>query len=358
MSTQQLHKNSSLAKIPAHESYLHPHVARDAEQFEDSWPHPDYFAAIVTAIVALPLIGYGVALAVFGAPDETLLCSLFIGGPFILMVAAILAITLEAQQAKKRAVAEKRSDYERWSATEQSFSFDQQNWTHEAEGGKLESPWSALLVAIERKNAFSLRAEKGSMTVPKRVFESASLTSLRQYALPVRGNGWEFGFSFRDHQAAQTALLWHKRGFAMVFANSLGVVVLGWIMKSWIAEIGKPVMIWGWILAAAATLFALTAQLWYLPLKYVTWPRHLKEPMTVEFSNSGVYCATQRKKTSSSPGRRSRNSTRLGAPFSSTLILPITICYRSATFRLNGRPKSARPCRKGLSRNDRDAGTF
>jgi hypothetical protein len=43
-----------------------------AELFEDSWPRTDYFSLIVTAMIAAPLIGYGITLAIFGAPDEKL----------------------------------------------------------------------------------------------------------------------------------------------------------------------------------------------------------------------------------------------------------------------------------------------
>ncbi|MBZ5525599.1 MAG: YcxB family protein [Acidobacteriia bacterium] len=263
-----------------------------AEQFENIWPRPDYFSAIVITMVTLPLIAYGIALEIFGTRGEELLYSMFIGGPFFLAVAAALAVTSQARSAKAKAVAEKRLEYEKWCANEQSFSFDQEKWTHTTEAGRQESPWSALRIAIEHKSAFWLTTEKSSIMICKRVFDPSALTLLRQAALPVRGDGWKFYSRCWDYQAAGTVLLWRKRWFAMAFGNVFALAVLGWIVQTWLAQDAKPVMIWGWILAAFAVVLTLTAQLWYLPLQYLTWPKRWKEPMTLEFSEWGVHFTT------------------------------------------------------------------
>jgi hypothetical protein len=263
-----------------------------AEQLQDTWPRPDYFSAIVICMVALPLIGYGISLAVFGAPDETILNSMFIGGPLVLAVAAILSITSQARRAKTQAVAEKRLGFDKWSAGEQSFAFDQEKWTHETEAGKQESLWSARTVVIERESGFWLATEKTTVMVPKRMLDSSALALFRQAALPVRGDGWTFQTRCWDHQATETVLLWRKRWFALAFGNVFALVVLGWIVQTWLSESATPRMIWGWILAAIAVVLTLTAQLWYLPLQYATWPRQFRAPMTLEFSDAGVSFAT------------------------------------------------------------------
>jgi hypothetical protein len=263
-----------------------------AEQFQDTWPRADYFAAIVVCIVAVPLLGYGISLAIFGMPDETLIYSMFIGGPLFLVIATIFSLRSQAGQARKRAIAGKRLDYERWYAMEKSFSFDQDKWAHETEAGRQESPWSALQVVIERDNVFYLTAEKGLVMVPKRVLDSSALSLFRHAALPVRDDGWTFQSRKWDYQAVATALLWRDRWYVMVFGNCLALVVLGWIVQSWISQNSQPVFIWGWILAAFAVILTLTAQLWYLPLRYVTWPNHRKASMVLEFSDLGLYFAT------------------------------------------------------------------
>jgi hypothetical protein len=54
----------------------------------------------------------------------------------------------------------------------------------------------------------------------------------------------------------------------------------------------QAVLIWGWILAAFAVVLVLTAQLWYLPLKYVTLPRPFGAPMKFQLHDAGIYFAT------------------------------------------------------------------
>ena len=75
-------------------------------------------------MVSIPLIAYGVILAVFGMPDEHTINWMFIGGPALLLLAAFSSIASGSKKAIKEAKAEKRAQYERWHAKEQSFSFD------------------------------------------------------------------------------------------------------------------------------------------------------------------------------------------------------------------------------------------
>ena len=263
-----------------------------AELFEDSWPRTDYFSLIVTAMIAAPLIGYGITLALFGAPDEKILYSMFISAPMFLVIAMIFATKSQTGQARKRTIAEKRQQYDRWQAKEQSFSFDQQTWTHETDAGKQESPWSALTHAAELRNVFTLTGEAISIIVPKRSLDAASLESLRQAAIPIRGDGWSFHITWWDYQASGTAVLWRKMWFRMAFANIFGIVVLGWVVQSWLTSNEKAGVIWGWILASLAVLLTLTAQLWYLPLRYLTSARNWRTPRKVELSARGIALIT------------------------------------------------------------------
>src|SRR6185312_11052081 len=114
----------------------------------------DYFSAIVVAMVSIPLIAYGVILAVFGMPDEHTINWMFIGGPALLLLAAFSSIASGSKKAIKEAKAEKRAQYERWHAKEQSFSFDQEKWTLRNESGRSEIPWSGVLAAVEWPNVF------------------------------------------------------------------------------------------------------------------------------------------------------------------------------------------------------------
>jgi hypothetical protein len=263
-----------------------------AELFEDSWPRTDYFSLIVTAMIAAPLIGYGITLAIFGAPDEKILYSMFIGAPMFLVIATIFATKSQTRQARKRAVTEKRRQYDRRQATEQSFSFNHEKWMHETDAGKQESPWSALTHAAELRNVFTLTGDAISIIVPKRSLDAASLESLRRAAIPIRGNGWPFHITWWDYQASATAMLWRKMWFRMAFANVFGIFVLGWVGQSWLTSNEKAGVVWGWILASLAVLLTLTAQLWYMPLRYFTSARNWRTPRKVELSERGIVVIT------------------------------------------------------------------
>jgi hypothetical protein len=256
-----------------------------AEQFRDTWPRPDYFTAIAVCIIAVPLLGYGLALNVFGMPDESTISTTFIGAPLFLLVSTIVSLVTQTKQNRKRVTVEKRLAYERAYATEQSFAFDQDHWTSETEAGKQEVPWTALQVAIERKNVFHLNAQKGSVYVPKRVLDSEAVAALRQLSRLAGKDEWEFRVRCWDFQAVGMNLLWRKRWFVLAF-------VLGWIAQTWFEQEAKPVLIWGWILAAFAVVLTLTAQLWYLPLRYATLPRSFEAPMKLQLYDSGIHFAT------------------------------------------------------------------
>jgi hypothetical protein len=262
-----------------------------AEQFRDTWPRPDYFAAIVVCIVALPLIGYGISLAV-GMPDETLINAMFIGGPLCLIAAAMFSLATQSKQARKRVIAEKRRTYERDYSREQSFSFDQDHWTCETEAGKQEIPWAALQAAVERQNIFYLTAQKGSVCVPGRVLDPEAMVSLRQLSQLTGEAKFEFCVRCWDFQVVGTNLLWRKRWFVMAFGNVFGLVVLGWIAQTWLSQDAKPVLIWGWGLAAFAVILVLTAQLWYVPLRYVTSSRSFGTRMGLQLYDAGIHFAT------------------------------------------------------------------
>ncbi|HXB21820.1 MAG TPA: YcxB family protein [Candidatus Solibacter sp.] len=265
-----------------------------AEQYQYSWPKPDYFSAIVTMMIALPLIAYGVALARFLGPSEKMVSTIFIGAPLFLVVFVVLALTLEAGKARTHEMVEKRLEYERFHAKEQSFSADQEKWTHESQAGKQEIRWTALAYAVELQHGFLLAGEKSSCLVPKRILDDTTLSMLRQSALPTGDSGWTFKVLWRDYFATGTALLWHKYWLRMAFGNAIGFVVLLWIAYSLFSSNEKSLAIWGWILAASAVVFTLAAQLWYLPLRFVTSDKSLRAPMKVETSGQGVRFTTSR----------------------------------------------------------------
>jgi len=84
------------------------------EIYGDSWPRPDYFSAIAVAIVALPLIGYGISLLLLGSlgPDN-FVAYMFVGAPLLLLLAAVATLKPQWKKAMALAVTEKRLEYER-----------------------------------------------------------------------------------------------------------------------------------------------------------------------------------------------------------------------------------------------------
>jgi hypothetical protein len=259
-----------------------------AELFSDSWPRPDYFSLIVVAMVSIPLISYGIVLSIFGIPDEHILNWMFIGGPLFLLLAASLSIASGSRKAKNDASADKRAEYDRWHAKEQLFSFDQEKWIYQSESGRIEVPWPALLAAVERPNVFYLLSESGPAIVPKRALNTEEVSLLRALGALQPAETWPFQITVWDNQATEIARLWKRYWFRMAFGNILGLVTLGWIFQIWLTSNEKIGIIWGWVLAAFAVVLALTAQIWYLPLKYWTSRRQWRAPKTMGLADRGL----------------------------------------------------------------------
>src|SRR5215472_4041359 len=258
-----------------------------AELHQSSWPRPDYFSGIVTGAVSVPLFAYGMSLAVFGMPDEPGLYSAFIGAPLLLAVTAIGSLMSQSRKVLKGAIAEKRAEYDRRNAQEESFSFDQEKWTRDTPSGKQEVVWSSLLHTLEWPNVLHVAGEGGAATVPKRVLEPAALTSLRQHAFPAAADGLPIQISWWDYQASETALLWRKYWFRLAFGNAFGLFVLGWVVDQWLSTNEKAITLWGWILASFAVLVVLAAQIWYLPLRYWTSSKPWRAVKKLSFSDRG-----------------------------------------------------------------------
>jgi len=260
-----------------------------AELFTDSWPRPDYFSAAVVALVSIPLIAYGIILAVFGMPDEHTINFIFIGGPVFLVVAAFLSLASGNRKAKKQAMAEKRATYERWHAKEQSFAFDEEKWILQSESGKLEVPWSALLAAVEWPSVLVLASEGAAAIVPKRAMNEGKLDLLRKMAILEPAKKWPFKISVWDYQATETVRIWKRYWFRMAFGNVFGLVVLGWLFQIWHESNEKIGIVWGWVIAAFMLVLTLTAQIWYLPLKYWTSRREWRAQKELGLCGKGLY---------------------------------------------------------------------
>jgi hypothetical protein len=257
-----------------------------AERFQDAWPRPDYFTAIVVLMSTVPLIGYGVSLALHSVGDSSI-PTMFIGAPVLLLLATIFSLGPETNRKRTAAVAARKSSYEKW-PKQQTFSFDEKHWIIENETGKQENFWAGLSVAEERANVIYLVAGNSLGIVPKRVLTTEDLNSLRTLAHLSVENGWQYHIRCSDYQAVNMVLLWRKRWFAMAFGNSFCLLVLGWTTQLWLSQDAKRELIWGWTLAVLAVVLVLTAQLWYFPLKYVTSPKHAWERRNMKLHVLGL----------------------------------------------------------------------
>ena len=258
-----------------------------SEQYKHSWPRPDITALIMTLLIALPLIVYGVAFYFSTGGGEPILPASFVGGPLLLLVMAAWQIKYKAADAKKRVVKQKREEFEAFYAKEQSFSFDGNRWTLETAAGKQETPWSALRQAIEYQQTFALMGEKSIALVPKRVLDATTTDSLRQLALPRTEARWTFRVRSWDYQSTLMSWLWRKAWPMMAIANLAGLAVLVWIVKT-LLHSDNNFAGWGTILAAFAAVAALSAQLWYIPLRFVTSAKTWRSPMQAFVSDRGV----------------------------------------------------------------------
>jgi hypothetical protein len=256
-----------------------------AEQFEYSWPRRDLLPVIVTSMAALFMFIYGIALT-RAAPDEPMLQWIFLGTPFFLVF--MVAVVSSTNQRRKQVIVKTRAEYDRWHAKPQAFSFDHEKWIHETPAGRHESKWSELLSAMEFANVFLLNDESASVLVPKRVLDPAAVQVLRQSALPSQGEECTFQTGIWDYHAARTGLLWEKQRALMILGNVLGLAALAWVLQSWLRSSQKSIELWGWILAFAALLLALSAQVWYLPLRYITSAATWRLPMRLKLSDLGI----------------------------------------------------------------------
>jgi len=75
----------------------------------------------------------------------------------------------------------------------------------------------------------------------------------------------------------------------MGFGNLFCLVVLVWILQSWLSPTDKAIEGWGWVIALFALVLLITAQIWYLPLKYATSVPTRRLPEELNFSERGLY---------------------------------------------------------------------
>jgi hypothetical protein len=263
-----------------------------AEPHQHTWPRVDAVSLVLTVAVALPLIAYGVALWRVSAPGIDIVYLTFIGAPLLLVVMALAHVQMTGRSAKKRAIAAKQADYERSHSGPQSFSFDQEKWTHENADGKQEIPWSALQTAGESPNTIYLEGKQIRTLVPKRLLDAATLESLRQLALPS-GVGGESRIGAWDYLATQTSILWRKLWILLVPGNLFGLAVLAWVAVRFFAPGEKSGVLWGWGLACYFAVLALSAQLWYFLLRYATALKAFRAPTIFAFSARGVRIVSQ-----------------------------------------------------------------
>lgn len=239
-------------------------------------------------MVSIPLIAYGIVLAVFGIPDEHTINWMFISAPAFLMVATYLSITSGGKKAIREATAEKRAEYERWHTKEQAFSFDAEKWVLRNESGRIEISWPGVLVAMERPSVFFLLSEGGQTIVPKRALNADAISTLRRFASLEPGAIWPYKINVWDYQAAESVRFWKRYWFRMAFGNVFGVLVLVWMFQDWLGSNEKTGIVWGWVIATFAVVLTLTAQIWYLPLKYWTERKELRAPKSVGVSDRGL----------------------------------------------------------------------
>ena len=263
-----------------------------AEQFERSWSSRSLLEFYMAIIIATPLLIYGLGLAYFGLQDEKAVLALFIGGPLALILMAIPGVMGDSSRVKVRAGAEAHSRYERWHSKEQKFSFDGEKWIHETETGRLEAPWSALLLGAEFKSVFVLHGDGHPAIVPKRALDPEVIQQLRQNFLPSGGDAWSFRVSSWDNHIIKTGFLWKKQWFWMLLGNISGLLGLGWILQTLVDSNKKLIDMWGWLLALVVVVMVLTAQLWYLPLSYATSAKSWRLPMKLQLSDRGIYFVT------------------------------------------------------------------
>jgi len=259
-----------------------------AEQYERDVRRTEILYIVVTVLIAIPLLGYGATLTAL-LPDEPILSAMFFGAPLLLTIMATVQVKVNGNKARKKALAEKRSQYEHSYAGRQLFSFDQEKWIHENDAGKHEIPWPALKLAFERKSVIGLYGQNLTL-IPKRVLDEPTLNTLRNLAFG-RGISGTFRINAWDYIAVWNGMLWRKLWYFPASANLAGFGVLAWLGMKLFSGQDRAGVLWGWGLASYAIILVLVAQVWYPALNYFIVPRFFRATQTYEFSDHGVQIA-------------------------------------------------------------------
>ena len=135
---------------------------------------------------------------------------------------------------------------------------------------------------------FFLVSEGGQAVVPKRALKAEMVDSLRKFASLESSDIWPYKVSVWDYQAAEIVRFWKRYWFRMGFGNIFGVVVLVWPFQIWHESNEKIGIVWGWVIAAFVLILTLSAQIWYVPLKYWTSRERPGAPKGVAISGGGL----------------------------------------------------------------------
>jgi hypothetical protein len=255
---------------------------------QDYLPKPSVASFIATMFVGVAVGAFGGVLTYAVDPGSKLLASIFCWLSFIIFLGAFWDLKVRTRRRQKGFTKECRATYDRLLTKELRFDFDGQKFAFESKTGKGEVPWAHLLRAVERQRVITL----GSSTmVPKRVLSAVEVENLHRLALPSNGKSWSFHINFVDYFLTEAVSLWRRHPFLMAEAHAAGLWFFLMISYQMYGEVGREV-IWGWTIAFGFLFLTITAQFWYLVIKYRTSHKELRLSRAVQFSARGVTMKT------------------------------------------------------------------
>jgi len=257
------------------------------ELYKDSLPGPSVTSFVATIAVAIATGTFGAVLTWLVDPPDKWIASMFLGLALVLFACALWDLKFRTGRRRGKVIEELRFKYERDFTDEQTFAFDQNQWTLTTKAGKFDTTWTSLSSAVERENTITLSDRHKATIVPKRVLGENELESLRQIALQHPGSTCLFHVTPLDFVLTEVPSLWRRQSFLMGLAHLAAFSFFALIAFTMYHSAG-PGVFWAWVVAWIILFFALTTQFWYFLITYYTSHKLLRFSWGAEFSEQGL----------------------------------------------------------------------
>ena len=250
------------------------------EVHKSSAPKANFASFVGMIFIGLATCVFGVILTSLVGPEDRSVSATFIWLSLAVFLAAFWDLKLRPKRHKQQFVANLHDSYSRSYSGEQTFSFDPEKWTHQAQDGKYECAWEKLRYVVEYTNVFGLWTRTYLVMIPKRALGAdlspadtdpdrvPSLGDLRRYAFGPADNAIRCQLGFSDYVLTEVPSLWRRRTFSMIAAHLVGLLFFVLLVDG-LRQSPADSSFRSWAVAFLIFFLTITAQFGYFAMQYI-----------------------------------------------------------------------------------------